>query len=313
MLTIVRRRLLISIPLLLIVSLATFVFQSFLPGDPARSLLGDNASPEQYQATRQALHLDQPVLAQFRDYVQGVFRGDLGRSIFTGDTVLGSIGQRLPVTLTIILGAAVLAAVIGVVLGVHSATRGRVTSRIVDVISLLGSALPSFWIALVLVDLFALGLGWFPATGYVPFAQDPGQWLLSVILPIAALSVHGIAAIAKVTRDGVLSALQMDFIRTLRAAGVPPRSLVWKHALRNSSIAIGTMVGLTLVHFVAATVFIETVFALPGIGQMVVDATNKHDLPVVQGVTLTITLIVIVVNLLVDVCYGLLDPKVRLS
>lgn len=313
MLRIVRRRLLISVPLLLVVALSTFVFESLLPGDTARSLLGENASPEQYAATRRALHLDEPVLSQFGTYLKGVFHGDFGSSIFTGEPVLGSIGQRLPVTLTLILGAALVAAVVGVVLGVHSATRGRVASRIVDVVSLLGSALPSFWIALVFVDLFAMALGWFPATGYVPFTQDPGQWLLSVILPIVALSVHGIAAIAKVTRDGVMSALQMDFIRTLRAAGVPPRSLVWKHALRNSSVSISTMVGLTLVHFVTGVVFIETVFALPGIGQLIVNATNQHDLPVVLGVTLTITLIVVVVNLLVDLCYGLLDPKVRLS
>lgn len=313
MLTIVRRRVLVSIPLLFVVSIATFIFQSLVPGDPARTLLGVNATQEQYEALRKTMHLDDPLLTQYWSYLKGLFHGDLGRSIFSNESVSTSIGQRLPVTLSLMIGAALLAAIIGVVLGVLSATRGRFASRFVDVVSLLGSALPSFWIGLVLVSIFAIGLGWFPATGYAPFAQSPGQWLTFLVLPVVALSLHGIAAIAKVTRDGVMTALDLDFTRTLRAAGVPERSLIWKHALRNSSVSIATMVGLTFIHFVAGTVMVESVFALPGLGLLAVDATNKHDIPVIQGVTLTITLVVIVVNLITDVLYGVLDPKVRVA
>jgi peptide/nickel transport system permease protein len=313
MIHIIVRRLLISIPLIFVVSLVTFVFQSFLPGDPARSLLGDNASPAQYAALRQELHLDEPLLTQYWLYISDVLHGNLGQSLFTGNTVTRLIAGRLPVTLTLIVGGVILATMIGVALGIQSATGGRIWSRVVDILSLVGSALPSFWIALVLVAIFAVGLDWFPATGFVPFDEDPIGWATFLVLPVVALSVHGIAAISKVTRDSLMSALQMDFIRTLRAAGVAPRSLVYKHGLRNASVAIMTIVGVIAVHFIAGAVFVENVFALPGLGALMVDSTNKHDLPVVQGIALTLTLLVVAINILVDISYGFLDPRVRLS
>lgn len=313
MLTIICRRLLMSIPLLFVVSIVTFILQSLVPGDPARTLLGDNATQQQYEALRRTMHLDDPLFSQYWIYIKDVFHGDLGRSLFSNDSVATTLGQRLPVTLSLMIGATLLATLMGVILGVLSATRGRFVSRFVDIVSMLGSALPNFWIGLILISVFAMACGWFPATGYVPFAAGPAQWLRSLALPVLALSLHGIAAIAKVTRDGVMSALSMDFTRTLRAVGVPEWSLVWKHALRNSSVSISTMVGLTFIRFVAGTVLVESVFALPGLGLLAVDATNKHDIPVIQGVTLVLTLVVIVVNLTTDVLYGVLDPKVRVA
>jgi peptide/nickel transport system permease protein len=313
MFRLILRRLLLSIPLLLVVSAVTFIFQSFIPGDQARSLLGDNASQEQYEALRRELHLNDSLAQQYWHQLDGILHGNLGTSIFTGESVLRQIEQRLPVTLMLIVGALVIATVVGVLLGVQSATRAGVWGRLVDVVSLLGSALPSFWIALVLVQVFAGKLGWFPATGYVAFHTDPAQWANDLVLPVVALSVHGIASVAKVTRDGMLAALEMDSIRTLRAAGVPRRRLIWRHAMRNSSVSIATIVGVVATHFVAGAIFVETVFAIPGIGLLVVNATNQHDVPVVQGVALAITLYVVVVNLLTDVAYGLLDPKVRVS
>jgi peptide/nickel transport system permease protein len=311
MLRIVVRRLLLSLPLLLVVSGITFVLESFVPGDPARTLLGVNATPEQYEAVRSSLHLDQPLIQQYWSYLQGVFHGDFGRSIFTNEPVLSLIGGRLPVTLCLVLGATLLAGLIGVLLGVHSATRGRVSRRVIDVVSLLGSALPNFWVALVLIAIFAVALRWFPATGYVPFAESPGLWAAGLVLPVVALAIGGVALIAKVTRDSMLATLRLDHIRTLRASGVSPRSLVWRHALRNSGLTVATTIGLTLITFVAGTVLVENVFVLPGLGNAVVSATNQHDIPVVQGIGLTFTFLVIVVNLLVDIVYGLLNPKVR--
>jgi peptide/nickel transport system permease protein len=313
MLRLIVRRLLLSIPLLLVVSAVTFIFQSLVPGDPALSILGDNATQAQYESLRRELHLDQPLLQQYWHQLKGLLHGDLGTSVLTHESVLSQIEQRFPVTLTLIVGGLVIATLVGVLLGVQSATRAGVWGRVVDVVSLLGSALPSFWIALVLVQLFAVKNHWFNATGYVPFGQSPVGWANDLVLPVVALSVHGIASIAKVTRDGMLSALEMDSIRTLRAAGVPRRVLIWRHAMRNCSVGIVTIVGVVAVHFVAGAIFIETVFAIPGIGALVVSATNQNDIPVVQGVTLAITLYVIVVNLLTDVAYGLLDPKVRVS
>jgi peptide/nickel transport system permease protein len=213
MLTIVVRRLLISLPLLFVVSVLTFVLASLVPGDPAAALLGVNATPEQFAALRAALHLNQPLVVQYGLYLQSVLHADLGRSIFTDEPVLQSIGERLPVTLALIIGATVIAATIGVVLGVVSATRGRIARRVVDVVSLLGNALPNFWVALVLVAIFAIGLGAFPATGWTAFEDSPSLWLSSLVLPVVALSLGGIAVIAKVTRDGMLTNLSLDYVR----------------------------------------------------------------------------------------------------
>ncbi|MEU0671961.1 ABC transporter permease [Streptomyces sp. NPDC006172] len=311
MLPILLRRLALSVPLLLVVSAITFLLESFVPGDPARTLLGLNATQEQYDALRAALHLDQPVAAQYWLYLRGVLHGDLGSSLFTDEAVLGLIGQRLPVTLSLVVGATGLASVVGVLLGVYSATRGRLSRRVVDVVSLLGGALPNFWIALLLVALFAVKFAVFPATGYTPFAESPGQWAVGLVLPVVALAIGGVAMIAKVTRDAMLTTLGLDYIRTLRASGVRPSSIIWKHALRGCGLPVVTTVGLTMIAFIPGTILVENVFTLPGLGTTVVDATNQHDLPVVQGVALTFTVMVIVVNLLVDVLYGFLNPKVR--
>jgi len=313
MLRIIVRRLLLSIPLLIVVSGITFILESFVPGDPARSLLGVNATPEQYDALRQSLHLDEPLVQQYWLYLQGLFHGDLGRSIFTNEEVVTTVAGRLPVTLSLVVGATLVATVVGVLFGVYSATRGRISRRIIDVVSLFGSALPNFWVALALIAIFAVALPLLPATGYVPFEDSPQLWLSSLVLPVVALAIGGVALIAKVTRDSMLSTLGLDYIRTLRASGVSRRSIIWRHALRNSGLAVSTTIGLTLINFVPGTIFAETIFVLPGLGSAVVTATNLHDIPVVQGIGLTFTLIVIIVNLLVDVAYGLLNPKVRSS
>lgn len=310
MLKIIARRLLLSIPLLFIVSAITFFLGSLVPGDPARALLGISATQKQYEALRQALHLTKPVWDQYWLYVKGAVRGDLGRSIFTDEPVGQMIATRLPVTLALLIGATVLSAAIGVPLGVHSATSGRVARRIGDVLSLVGSALPNFWVALVLVSIFSVALSWLPATGYTTFGQSPTQWAESLILPVIALSIGGVALIAKVTRDSMLTTLRLDYVRTLRASGVGERSIIWRHALRNSGAVVVTTVGLTLINFIPGTVLVENVFVLPGLGNAVVSATNEHDIPVVQGIAIIFTLIVIAANLLVDLAYGILNPKV---
>jgi len=311
MLRLIVRRLLLSIPLLLAVTAITFVLASLIPGDPARSLLGPSATPQQYEALRQALHLNEPIAIQYRDYILNMLHGDLGHSIFTGENVAHTLANRLPVSLSLIIGGTIVALVIGILLGVLSATRGRGFARFVDVFSLVGGALPNFWVGLVLVAFFAVTLMVLPATGYVPFGMSPSQWALSLILPVIALSLSGIAMIAKVVRDGVSTALSQDFVRTLRAAGVPRRVLIWKHALRSSSVSLVTVVGVIFVASLSGTILVENVFVLPGLGSLAVAATARQDIPVIQGVALAFTIITIIVNLLVDVSYGLLNPKVR--
>lgn len=313
MLRLIARRVLLSIPLLIIVTAVTFLLQSLIPGDPARSLLGPNATPEQYEALRQALNLDKPVIVQYGDYLAAMVRGDLGRSIFTGEAVTATLANRLPVSLSLIIGGTILALLVGVVLGVLSATRGRVVARFVDVFSLVGGALPNFWVGLVLASVFAVALGILPATGYVPFDIAPSEWARSLVLPVITLSLAGIASVAKIVRDGVGTALDQDSTRTLRAAGLPRRVLIWKYALRNSSVSLVTVIGVIFVASLSGTVLVENVFVLPGLGSLAVMATARQDLPVIQGVALAFTVITIVVNLLVDISYGLLNPKVRVT
>jgi peptide/nickel transport system permease protein len=311
MFRLIARRVLLSVPLLLVVTAITFVLASLIPGDPARSLLGPSATPAQYEALRQALHLNQPVFVQYWDYLINLLHGNLGQSIFTGEEVSQTLAERLPVSLALIIAGTIVAFVIGIVLGVLSATRGRAVSRFVDVFSLVGGSLPNFWVGLVLTAFFAVTLGILPATGYVPFAFSPEQWALSLILPVAALSLSGIATIAKVARDGISTALSQEFVRTLRAAGVPRRVLIWKHALRSSSVSLVTVVGVIFVASLSGTILVENVFVLPGLGSLAVAATARQDIPVIQGVALAFTVVTIVVNLLVDISYGLLNPKVR--
>jgi peptide/nickel transport system permease protein len=313
MLRLFLHRLAVSVPLLVLVSAVTFILQALIPGDPARTLLGVNASQEQYLELRQALNLDAPFLTRYWDYLSGVLQGDLGESIFTSIPVITSVLQRLPVTLTLMAGAALLAAAIGIALGIWSATRGKTVSKAVDALSMVGFALPNFWLGLVLVSVFAISIPIFPATGFTSFEDDSVAWLMCLILPWAALALNGIASIGKVTRDSMKTTLDMDYIRTLRAAGVKRRSLVWKHALKNSGVPVLTMTGLTMIHFLSGTVLVENVFALPGLGTLAVNSINNHDTPVTQGVVLTFTVLVIVINLAVDMAYTVLNPKVRLS
>lgn len=313
MLVIILRRLLISVPLLLLTSVITFVLQALIPGDAARAIVGIGGSTENYARVRQALHLDLPLYEQYARYLGNALHGDLGRSIFSGEPVVQTLATRVPVTLSLLLGATLLCALAGVLLGVVSAKGSGWFARLVDVLSLLGLALPNFWLALLLISAFAIAVPLLPAIGYTPFASSPVSWAASLVLPVVALSLGGVAQVAKITRDGLADAMQKDYIRTLRAAGVSEASLVWKHALKNSGVTIVTVLGLGFVGALSGSLFVENVFVLPGLGSLVNDATNQHDVPVIQGVALAYTLIVIVVNLLVDICYATLNPRVRTS
>lgn len=214
--------------------------------------------------------------------------------------------------MSLIIGATLVAAVLGVLLGVLGA-RGGWLGRVVDAASLIGFAVPTFWLALVLVVLLAVKVAAFPALGYTPLGQSPSQWLASLFLPVVTLAVPATASVAKVTRDAVSDALQRPFVRTLRAAGVPERSIVVRHALKNAAVPILTIVGLTFIGALTGAVLIEQIFALPGLGGTAVTATAAGDLPLIQGVVIYFTIIVIAVNLLVDVAYAYFNPRVRVS
>lgn len=311
MVRLIARRLAVSVPLVVLVSLLTYVLQALAPGDTARTILGDHYTPQAYLQLRHQLGLDRPVLVQYWDWLVRALHGDLGTSPISDLDVGQQIANRAQVTVSLIVGATLVAAVIGIALGVISAVRGGVLGRIVDVLSLFGFALPVFWFALLLVTVFAVKLHLFPATGYVVPTTSPSGWLVSLILPVAALAVAPVAVIAKQTRDGMLDALGRDFVDTLRANGVSERSIVLRHGLRNAAIPVVTVIGLMFVGLLTGTVLVEAVFAMPGLGGLAVQATIQHDIPVIQGVAITFTVVVVLANLLVDITYGWLNPKVR--
>lgn len=312
MLTLIAKRLLLAVPILALTSIITFVLQAMIPGDAARSIAGIGASPEAYQRVRAELNLDLPLWEQYGIYIARVFRGDLGSSLFSSEPVTQTLALRLPVTLSVIIGSTLVASLIGILLGTLSARSGGRFARVIDVVSLVGSALPNFWLALILVSVFAIAIPLLPATGYVPISDSAPAWAASLVLPVVALATGGVAQLAKITRDAVGTALSQDYIRTLRAAGIGEFALLWKHALKNAGVPIVTVIGLVFVGALAGSLFVENVFALPGLGSLINQATLLGDIPVIQGVALAYACIVILVNLLVDVSYGFLNPKVRM-
>ncbi|WTW99740.1 ABC transporter permease [Streptomycetaceae bacterium NBC_01309] len=310
-LRLVLRRLVSSVPLLFAVSALTFALVSLVPGDPARTIVGQHATEQQYAEVRDQLGLDRPLPAQYWNWLKGVFQGDLGTSLFSGEPVTTLLNNRLPVSLSLIVAATVVSGILGVALGLLSARRGGPLVKAVDALSLLGLAVPAFWLALVLIALFAVELGWFPATGYVPLGEDPYEWGRSLVLPVLSLALSAVSIIAKQTRDSVLDASTRDFTRVLAANGFSPRSILYRHILRNAALPVVTVLGVVLVSLLAGTVFVETVFAMPGLGGLTQQATVQHDIPVIQGAVLYITGLVVAVNLLVDLAYERLDPRVR--
>jgi len=313
MLRLIVRRVLWSAPLLFVVSALTFVLVALMPGNPAQTILGGEASAAQISALRRQLGLNQPLWEQYWHWLHRALSGNLGSSLVTGQSVTSLLGSRLTVSLTLIIGGTLVAAVIGVLFGVWAATSGGVARRVVEVGSVLGLAVPNFWLGLVLIEAFAVRIRAFPASGFVTFGSDPAQWLRSLVLPVTAIALSGMTVIAVQTRDSMLDVLRRDFVRVLQANGIPMRSVLYRHALRNAAIPVATVVGTTFIGLLGASVLVESVFALPGLGSELTIASAQHDIPVIQGAVLYFTLIVIGVNLLVDIAYGLLNPRVRTS
>lgn len=307
----VSRRLASAAALVVGVSFASFLLIAIAPGDPARQIVGLEGTADDYERVRQQLHLDQPILQQYFNWLGSALHGDLGASIFTSQPVTHAISERLPVTLCLIVGSLILSLTLGVVLGVVSAVRGGILGFLGDGFALIGFALPAFWLGAILIVVFAVTLGWFPATGYVNFVSSPSLWFGSLVLPVAALAIGGVASFAKLTRESMLMALGSEHVRMARASGASERSVVYRHALRNAAMPVVTVVGVHFAALLGGTVYVETVFAMPGLGGLVATSASKQDIPTIQGVVVTFTIIVVTVNLLVDLAYAWLDPRVR--
>jgi peptide/nickel transport system permease protein len=310
-LRVVTRRCMMTVPLLFVISALTFVLVSLTPGNAAEEILGTSATPAEYAALDRALGLNLPLYEQYWNWLRHALTGNLGQSIFTGQPVAQEIGQRLPVTLSLLVGALVVSAVIGIGLGVLSAVRGGVIGRAADALALIGFSLPAFWVGAELIVIFAVWRNWFPATGYVSITDSPAGWLHSLVLPVATLSLYGIASTAKQTREAMLDVLASEYIRIARANGIPRRAVILRHALRNASMRVVTVLGLLAVGLLGGTVLVENVFALPGLGSLMVTAATQHDLPVVAGIAVYFTLMVVAINLAVDLTYTWLNPRVR--
>jgi peptide/nickel transport system permease protein len=313
MLRLIVTRLSLAVPLLFAVSFGTFVLVWLTPGDPAATILGSYGTPAEDKLLDRKLGFDQPVLVQYWHWLAHAFHGNLGTSVLSGLPVAPQLNSRLDVTLSLVIGATLVSAIVGVALGTLSARRGGRIGRLTDALAMLGFAIPSFWLGLVLVDIFAIKLHLLPATGYVSIGISPAAWLQSLVLPVLTLAAGGITLITKQTRDAMREVLGREFIDALRADGVPEWRIVYVHALRNAMIPIVTLIGTFFVGMLGGAVLIESVFALPGLGSLAVSATSQHDLPVIQGIAVYFCLIVVVVNLIVDLLYGWLNPRARVS
>lgn len=312
MLVYLLRRLALSVPLLFAVSILTFIVVALIPGDPAVRILGAGHTEAQYHAFDRQLGLTQPILTQYWHWLSHVLHGSLGTSLFSLQSVTSEIGQRLGVTISLVVGATVVSLVVGVGLGMASAVWQGPLGRAIDALSWLGFAIPNFWLGLILVELIAVTAKLLPPSGYVPLGHSPGDWLRSLVLPVLTLSAVGATGIAKQTRDAFGEVMSTEFIASLEMAGVPRRTILFRHALRNAAIPTVTTVGLFAIAMLGGTILVEQVFALPGLGSLAVQAATDHDLPVIEGVVVTFTLIVVVVNLVIDLSYASLNPRMRL-
>ncbi|WP_460798906.1 ABC transporter permease [Microbacterium sp. GXF0217] len=313
MLMFIIRRVLAGIALLFVISIVTFGLLFLDSANIARRILGQNATEELVAQKSAELGLDRPLIVQYWDWLTSALTGDLGRSWFNGQLVSVSLSGRLSVSLSLVIGATVISAIIAVVLGVLAARRGGWVDALVQLVSVLGFAIPGFLIALYLVLFFAINLGWFKATGYIPITTSFTGWMSSVTLPIIALSVGAIAAVAQQVRGSVTDAMSRDYVRTLRSRGLSSGSVVYKHVLRNAGGPALAVLAVQFIGLLGGAVIVEQVFALPGMGQLTVAATTQGDIPVVMGVVIAFAVIVIIVNLVIDLAQAALNPKVRLS
>ncbi|HAE50922.1 MULTISPECIES: ABC transporter permease [Tistrella] len=308
----VRRRLIQVVPVILIVTFVVFGLIQLIPGDIAVTLAGDNASDQRLAEIRALYGLDRPFLVQYFDWLWGAVHGDLARSLISGEEVMTSLSRTFPLTLLIVVLAMLISMVIGIPLGILAALRpNSIIDGAVMGLASVGIAIPNFWLAMILVATFALSLGWLPATGAVAFSDDPIRALEHAILPATALAAGGIAEVARQLRTSLVDILGSQYVRTLHAKGLPGGAVLWKHGLKNVSVNLLTVIGLLANRLLAATVVVETVFAIPGVGNLIVNAALARDFPVVQGVVLTMIIFVVGLNLIIDMLYVVFDPRVR--
>ena len=312
MLNFVVRRLLGMLPVLLAVSLLTFLIASLLPGDLALVILGDQATPENVAALRRDMGLDQPLWWRYLSWLGHVLQGDLGRSFRTGQTVLQAVAERIPVSLQLMLMAEFIGLLIGVPVAIACAARaGGAFDRFMTGSAFAMLSMPSFLTAILLIYLFAVELHWLPATGYTPFTEEPLANLRFFVLPALTLALAEWPGIMRVLRSDMIATLQEDYIALAKAKGLKPARILFVHALKPSSLTLVTVTGINIGRLLGGTLIVESIFALPGIGRLLVGAIYTRDLVILQGVVLLVACGFVIVNFIVDMLYAVLDPRIR--
>jgi len=312
MLAYVIKRILAFIPTMFIVVTVIFIFTRVVPGDPAWVLVGyQGVTKEKVDQVRQELGLDKPIVVQYFSWLSRAIRGDLGNSIFYKRPVVEVITEKFFVTLSLAVGALLLTIIIALPLGILSATKyNTILDNLSMIFAVLGVSLPVFWIGFLFIILFAVTLGWFPSSGYRPLTLGFIPWIRHLFLPVLSLSLTQIALLTRITRSSMLEVLGQDYITTARAKGLSERKVIYKHALRNALVTIITVVGLAFALSLGGSVLVENVFAIPGLGRLIVTAAMRRDYPMIQGGMLYLTGIALVINLIVDISYTLINPKV---
>lgn len=314
MLSYILRRILIAIPTLFLVSIFVFMLQKLLPGDPVLVLAGEDRDPEVLAYLREQYRLNDPLIVQYGVWLGNVLQGDLGMSLRTQQPVLKLITDKLPVTIQLAVMAMIFAFLIGIPAGILSAVKkGTLTDYIANIIALSGLSIPNFWLGLMLILLVSVNLGWLPASGYEPLWRDPVRSLQTMIMPAFVLGTALAATLMRHTRSAMLGVLQSDYVRTARAKGLREKIVVMKHAFRNAVLPIVTLSALLFGELLAGAVLTEQIFTIPGFGKLIVDAVFNRDYAVVQGVVLCTAVGFILMNLIADVLYVLLNPRMRQS
>ena len=314
MLRYIGKRLLIAIPTLIIVSIFVFLLQKLLPGDPALVMAGEDRSPEVIAFIREKYRLNDPLIMQYFYWIGAALQGDFGVSLRTNQPVMALIGQKLPVTIQLAIMSMIIAFLIGIPAGIVSAIKkGTIIDYIANVVALSGLSIPNFWLGIMLILLFSQSLRWLPSMGYTPLFQNPGDAFVHLIMPAFTLGTAMAASLTRFTRSEMLEQLRQDYVRTARAKGLRERAVLFQHVLKNSMIPTVTVIGLQIGGLLEGAVITETVFAWPGIGRLAVQAVFERDYPLIQGIVLFAATTFVVVNLVVDISYSFLDPRVRLS
>lgn len=314
MATLIFKRIWISILVIFLITTLTFALVRILPGDPAQLALGAEASEADLQRVRTEYYLDQPIIQQYTSWISGVLHGNFGKSITFRRDILVLLKERLPATLSIGVPALVIGSLIGVIFGIISAVkRGKLIDQILTVISTIGIGTPVFWVGILFIYFFAMKLHVLPIQGYTRPSADFGLFLKKIIMPVACLSLSVIASVARQTRSNMLEIINQDYVRTARANGLSESSVIFRHALKNALIPVITIIAMRIRMVVGGSVLVEQLFNIPGVGTMLISAVNGRDYAVIQSCVLMISMVTVFFNLVVDILYGVVDPRIRKS